>query len=128
MKPELIFVYNADSGVFNTLADLAHKIFSPQTYACNLCALTYSNTGMRQDWKKFIQALDFPVSFLHRDELLQQYGIDSVTLPAIFALDGETPQVWLNAAQLNACSTLSELKDLIHLTLTRSEPVPPGSY
>jgi hypothetical protein len=40
IKISLVFVYNADSGVFNTLSDIAHKIFSPETYACNLCALT----------------------------------------------------------------------------------------
>ncbi len=27
MKPALVFVYNADGGLFNSLADLAHKIF-----------------------------------------------------------------------------------------------------
>ncbi len=27
----LLFVYNADSGFFNTLADTGHKLFSPTT-------------------------------------------------------------------------------------------------
>ncbi len=44
----LVFVYNADSGLFNTVTGMAHKIFSPGTYECNLCALTYSTFGMRE--------------------------------------------------------------------------------
>ena len=128
MKPELIFVYNADSGVFNALADLAHKIFSPQTYACNLCALTYSNTGMRKEWKQFIEDLGRSVIFLHRDELLQQYGIENANLPAIFTLNGQKPQLWLNAEKLNACGTLAELKTLIEVTLKQTEPALPGAY
>ena len=36
----LLFVYNADSGFFNTLADIGHKLFSPATYPCQLCAIT----------------------------------------------------------------------------------------
>jgi hypothetical protein len=39
----LLFVYNADSGVFNLVTDIAHKIFSPQTYACQLCCITHGN-------------------------------------------------------------------------------------
>ncbi len=27
----LLFVYNADSGLFNTLGDIGHKLFSPNT-------------------------------------------------------------------------------------------------
>ena len=37
----LLFVYNADSGFFNTLADIGHKLFSPATYPCQLCAITH---------------------------------------------------------------------------------------
>ncbi|MCF7977351.1 hypothetical protein U5801_08255 [Lamprobacter modestohalophilus] len=40
-RDELIFVYNADTGLFNQLADAAHKAFSADTYACNLCRVTY---------------------------------------------------------------------------------------
>jgi len=31
MSKQLVFVYNADSGMFNTLTDIAHKVFSPKT-------------------------------------------------------------------------------------------------
>jgi len=37
MNTTLIFVYYGESGLFNTLTHVAHKISSPQTYPCNLC-------------------------------------------------------------------------------------------
>ncbi len=111
---KLIFVYNADSGLFNGLADWAHKIFSPETYACNLCALTYSNLGMRSDWRQFISQLGVSVEFLHRDELRARYGITGIELPAVLRHHPDAPpQVWLSAEKMNAVKTLSELKTLI---------------
>ena len=38
---ELIFIYNAKSGLVNEMIDVAHKIVSPRTYDCNLCAMSY---------------------------------------------------------------------------------------
>ena len=60
-KAGLVFVYNADSGLFNAVSDAAHKIFSPRTYQCNLCALTHSAIGMRREWKQFLDSLDVPL-------------------------------------------------------------------
>lgn len=37
----LIFVYNAKSGLISAFGDMVHKIVSPATYPCSLCALTY---------------------------------------------------------------------------------------
>ena len=54
--PGLVFVYNARSGLFNALSDAAHKIFSPGTYQCNLCALTHTALGMRGEWRKFLDS------------------------------------------------------------------------
>lgn len=117
MLSRLIFVYNADSGLFNALADWAHKILSPETYACRLCAVTYDNFGMRREWKQFVQSLGVPIEFLHRDELKQKYGVAAVPLPAVFAPDGRGLRVWLDAAAVNACRTLDELMELIRTRL-----------
>ncbi|HEY0405865.1 MAG TPA: hypothetical protein VGC89_09055 [Pyrinomonadaceae bacterium] len=112
-KPTLVFVYNADSGIFNALADAAHKTFSPQTYQCNLCALTYSTFGMRKGWKRFLETLDSPFRFLHADELRERHGISDATLPAIFKQEGESLKLWIDAASINACRTMDDLKSLI---------------
>lgn len=109
----LVFVYNADSGVFNALADAAHKIFSPQTYACNLCAITYSAFGMRRPWKEFLDRLDVGKEFLHADELDRRYGIRAVELPAVFKKEGDQLETWIDAQSIALCRDLDDLKRLI---------------
>ena len=111
--PTLVFVYNADSGVFNTMADAAHKIFSPRTYACNLCALTYGAVSMRGEWKQFLEGLGRPLEFLHADELASRYGLQGVPLPAVFTRDGAGLKLLAGADSVNACRTLDELKRLV---------------
>jgi hypothetical protein len=109
----LVFAYNADSGLFNAVADLAHKTFSPATYGCNLCALTYSTFGMRKGWKRFLETLDRPLEFLHADELESSYGISGVPLPAVFRKEGERPELLIDADSINACVTIDDLQRLI---------------
>jgi hypothetical protein len=111
--PALVFVYNADSGVFNTLADAAHKIFSPRTYACNLCALTYGAVSMRGEWKQFLEGIGRPLEFLHADELATRYGLRGVPLPAVFTRGGARLKLLAGADSVNACRTLDELKRLV---------------
>ena len=109
----LIFVYNAESGLFNAVTDMAHKVFSPQTYQCNLCALTHSTFGMRKSWKQFLETLDRPLEFLHADELKRHYGISGVPLPAIFKKGGERLELLIDADSINACLTIDDLMRLI---------------
>jgi hypothetical protein len=111
-KTALIIVYNAGSGLFNALADVAHKIFAPQTYPCNLCALTHSTFGMRQEWKQFLDGLNMPFEFLHADELRTRYRLADIKLPAIFKKD-ERLKLMVDADSINACRTIADLKQLI---------------
>ena len=71
----LLFVYNADSGLFNLLADIGHKIFSPDTYACELCMLTHGYFSENKAWRHFIDALDCDCRFMHRDEFATAPGV-----------------------------------------------------
>src|SRR5689334_9393969 len=109
-RPALVFVYNAESGLFNTLADAAHKIFSPRTYPCNLCALTHSAVGMRREWREFLDGLDATPEFLHADELEERYGVEGLSLPAIFRREERGMEVLVDADSINGCKTLDELK------------------
>jgi hypothetical protein len=111
--PSLVFVYNADSGLFNAVTDMAHKAFSPQTYECNLCALTFSTFGMRKSWKDFLQTLERPLEFLHADELKSRYHISNVPLPAVFQKQGEKLELFLGAKAINECGTIDDLMKLI---------------
>jgi hypothetical protein len=110
---KLIFVYNADSGLLNAMKDWAHKIVSPETYPCSLCALTYDNLGMRRPWREFVKEMGYEVEFLHRDELAEQYGIKDVKLPASFTLQNGKPKLWINSETMDACESLDDLQTLV---------------
>ena len=109
----LVFVYSADSGLFNALGDIAHRVFSPHTYPCNLCGLTYSIFGMRREWTQFLLTLYSPYEFLHQDEFEERYGIEGEPLPAIFVNDGEKLSVWITASEIDSCKNLDNLKRMI---------------
>jgi len=114
----LLFVYNADSGLFNTLTDIAHKVFSPSTYSCNLCALTHTPLGMKSAWKAFLATLPMPLEFLHANELRQRHRNIDTPLPSIFQREGDRLTLWLPAEVINRCRTLEELQALITAKLS----------
>jgi hypothetical protein len=118
MENSLLFVYNADSGVFNTLTDIAHKIFSPQSYSCNLCAITYGNFAIRTEWKEFLESLEIGLEFLHRDEFIEKYGLPEQALPAVFLKKGEDLELWITADEINRCGSVDDLKRLVSGRLT----------
>lgn len=120
-KPTLIFVYNADSGFVNTLLDIGHKIVSPQTYSCNLCAITHSTFSMRDEWKNFVAELGVSVEFLHRDELEKQYGMCDVGLPAVFCETDGALETWVSREEINHCRSLEDLERLIRTKLRAQE-------
>jgi hypothetical protein len=68
-----VFVYNAQSGRLHGLMDAAHKLLSPSTYACKLCALTYGVWSENETWKAFRESFPVPLEFLHIDEYKKSY-------------------------------------------------------
>lgn len=116
-KPRLLFVYNADSGIFNTVTDIAHKIFSPETYSCNLCAITYGNFGMRTEWKEYLESLQADFEFLHRDELMEKFGRTDISLPAVLLDKEDAIEELIGADEINRCKSLEDLKQLMSAKL-----------
>ncbi len=88
----LLFVYNADSGFFNTLADIGHKLFSPATYPCQLCAITHGVLAERGAWRDFVAALDLPSEFLHRDQFQARFPGKGQPSRPFFAWLPESPR------------------------------------
>lgn len=111
--PPLVFVYNAEAGLLNGLLDLGHKLVSPSTYPCSLCAVTYSSFGMKRPWQDFVNGLGRPVRFAYRDQIRDEYGMTEVTLPAVFEEKDGRLEPWLTAEQLNGCRSLDELMELV---------------
>ncbi len=112
-RPRLLFVYNADSGLFNTLGDIGHKLFSPETYPCQLCALTHGILRERQDWHDFIGTLEADCEFLHRDQFRERFLGLVQPLPAVFLLVDGSPRPCLDPGALAAAAGIDDLKHLI---------------
>jgi len=113
-RPRLVFVYNADSGLFNTMADIGHKIFSPGTYACDLCALTHGYFSERREWRTFVESLAIPCDFLHRDEFVRACPEQKeLTYPVVLLVDDNGQRICLSREELAACDSLDALKQAI---------------
>lgn len=109
----LLFVYNADSGLFNTLTDIAHKAFSPSTYNCNLCAITHDLLKEKGEWKNFVASLGIDTEFLHKDEFNSKYGEHADSFPAIYLIDENTMNLAVTADELNVMSGIEQLKNKV---------------
>jgi len=117
----LVFVYNADSGMFNLLTDIAHKIFSPQTYACQLCSITHGNLKMHEEWRTFVHLLPIACDFMHRDEFLKEHSKMVDGFPAVYLRSTGKLQLCVNAKEINQCKNLLELKSLIQSACVAAE-------
>jgi len=109
---KLIFVYNANTGLFSTVTDFAHKMLSPSTYQCQLCALTYGSFSMKQEWNFFIKSLSIKTVFLHKDEFEKQYKIQTA-LPAVYVTTNATIKEMITKREIDSCRNLEQLKNLV---------------
>lgn len=112
--PDILIVYNARSGAFAALADAVHKIVSPETYPCSLCAVTYGPVAMRGEWRRFLESLPNARRFYHADDFAAAFPDVDVPLPAILTQHGEEPpRELVKAAELDAAAGLPELIALV---------------
>jgi len=109
----LIFVYNADSGLFNTLTDIAHKVLSPKTYSCNLCSITHGLFSEKEEWREFLNKLPISLEFLHRDEYEHQYNEVSSMYPVVLERKGDEINILLPSSDINRCRSVKDLQSLI---------------
>lgn len=112
----LLFVYNANSGKGNALLDGIHKVLRPDTYACNLCAITFNLFAEKKSWRHFRNEFPAEMNFLHKDEFLKEYGskwIPKYNFPVILTENGNEFQVLLTAEEINGLNTPEGLIKLI---------------
>lgn len=107
----LIFVYNAEAGLLHGMIDSIHKIVSPETYGCSLCALTHGSFTMRPAWRSFLKGLNLPVDFFHRTDFVSSFSAGSMPLPAIFLARSDQLCVVMDAAALGRLKNLQALID-----------------
>ncbi len=114
----LLFVYNAADGVFAAIGDAVHKIVSPDTYPCSLCAITYGALRMKPEWRAYLKSLPYPARFLHRGEFARAYPGVTVPLPAIlFDPVNDDPRVLVDAGTLNGIGDVESLIGVLDAAL-----------
>jgi len=113
LKPKLVFVYNADSGFVKGLKDYVHKQVKPQTYNCNLCAITWGSFGVKKDWKTFVSEIGIPTDFLHRDEFVDKYHLKDQKYPCAYLVRGAKLELFIDHDEINKCKSLDQLMDLV---------------
>ena len=115
----LIFVYNAESGLLNTLGDISHKILSPATYNCPLCALTHSYFSMRKEWSGFLEHLTLQTEFLHRDEFLEKYHQIDSEPPFVLHYSGDQLSLIMDRTSIESCDNLVEFIDKLKIAIDK---------
>ena len=108
---KLIFVYNANAGLFNGVGDVVHKIISSGTYPCSLCHLTYGTFTIKPEWNAFKKNSSIPLLFLHKNEFRKLYpDLKTTPLPVIFIERAGAISILINQTELNGYKNIGELK------------------
>lgn len=106
----LIFVYNADEGLVAGMMDSVHKLVSPATYQCSLCAVTHGLLRMDPKWKAWLKAAPFETLFHHKPDFQAAWpALAALPLPAILLDHGAGPEPLLGAAELDAVKSVDGL-------------------
>ncbi len=112
----LVFIYNARSGALNAILDTAHKVFSPKTYQCRLCELTYGAFSEQKAWKEFRETSKVPFEFLHTDEFEKEYfrhKPKGVTYPIVFSFKENLLTEVVSTQELDDLASLDALMKLV---------------
>tara|TARA_R110001632_G_scaffold76141_8_gene172869 strand:- start:936 stop:1310 length:375 start_codon:yes stop_codon:yes gene_type:complete len=124
MSPQkLIFVYNAQSGKMNALLDTAHKIVSPSTYSCDLCALTFGSFRESEIWKDFREKSKVPMEFYHKNEFEKAFAskwLAKYTYPVLLIQNENGLEVGVTAQGFAELETLESLMDAVNTLIASS--------
>jgi len=128
VSARLIFVYNAEAGLAAGLIDSVHKLVSPATYPCSLCAVTYGMLTMQPAWRRFLKGLPYAVVFHHRADFRAAYPAAADMRLPLIALDSAGGlETLLDAAMLDALPDLDALiAQLAAILPPRDPPAPTG--
>ena len=105
----LVIVYNADAGLIAGALDSLHKLVSPATYPCSLCAVTHGLLTVDSRWRTYLASLDLPADVYHRADFRDAYpDFADAPLPLVGIDDGGL-RVVIDAATLAATTSTEAL-------------------
>ena len=113
---KLIFVYNATSSKAGSLLASAHKFFSPNTYKCDLCSLTFGVFFEKRRWKIFRKTTTLEMVFLHKDQFLKQYKskwLPKYDFPIILSQEQDMLEIFLSNVDITQAKDVEALIDAI---------------
>ena len=114
-EKELIFIYNAKSGLVNEMIDFAHKIVSPETYDCNLCAISYGTFTKKKKWSNYINSLPIKSTFTYKDKISAlKKGLSSLKFPTIIIRDGVELNEIISRNEINNINNINQLISLLN--------------
>lgn len=96
----------------NAVMDAAHKILSPATYTCALCAITHGAVSEHPQWKEYREKEGKDFVFLYRDEFEKQYRskwLPKFTYPIILEAGSEGLQVLIGSQELSEIDGVAQL-------------------
>lgn len=109
---KLLLIYNANSGALDRLLDNVHKVMSPSTYDCNLCAITFGNFTEDTLWKSFREHTNNDLWFYHKDEFEKAFKskwLPNYDFPVILSEENQELQLFLSKDELNKLNSSEEL-------------------
>jgi hypothetical protein len=106
---KLVFVYNAEAGLLNGMMDSVHKIVSPSSYECGLCAITHGAFTMDRRWRDYLRGLGHETVFHHRKDFNHAYPDANVALPAILAERGGKLVTLVSGQEMQALNSVNDL-------------------
>lgn len=109
----LHFIYNANSGKLNALLDAGHKLLSPSTYKCHLCALTFDTFTENNLWKTFREASAINMQFFHIDEFEKIYPDTKYNYPIVLLQYNNEINKFIDSEELKSVKTVENLIDEI---------------
>ncbi|HLP20474.1 MAG TPA: hypothetical protein VK174_09240 [Chitinophagales bacterium] len=112
---KLHFVYNETSNPIEIVLNFAHRIHSPDTYACKLCDVTYGTFFVKKEWDDFLNSLPVPSKFHMKNWFIKRFpAYKNAEFPAVYSQD-ETGNLTLiiTPEEFNRIKTLDELKQLV---------------
>lgn len=118
---KLVFVYNAEAGLLRGFMDSVHKVVSPATYACDLCAITYGLTSMNPKWRAWLEQLDIPSAFFHRADFRNAWPDARFELPAILLQSGHRLTAIVDAEALMGIKDVDQLISVLECRLAKAK-------
>lgn len=110
----ILIVFNARSGQLNSILDSAHKLLSPSTYSCHLCALTHDAFSINKSWKSFVSNAKAEMKFFHKDEFEKAFGNQGFEFPVILKKDKNGLQPLATRDELQSLESTEALIEFLN--------------